>query len=125
MANERHKIILVDDNTSNLSIGRNMLKPYYEVYPAPSAAKLFTILENIIPGLILLDIEMPEMDGYETLKKLKSDPRYADIPVIFLTAINNEEGERKGLELGAVDYIYKPFSIPLLLQRIEAHLLAE
>jgi len=123
MADARHKIILVDDNMANLSMGRNMLKTFFEVYPAPSAAKLFEILENVTPELILLDIEMPEMDGYETIKKLKADPHFADIPVIFLTAKSDEDSELEGFDLGAVDYISKPFSGPLLLKRIENQIL--
>jgi len=119
----RSKIILVDDIVSNLDQGRNILKTFYTVYPAQSAAKLFEILENIIPDLILLDINMPEMDGYSAIKKLKADERYADIPVIFLTAKNDDESELEGLELGAVDYVSKPFSARLLLKRIENHLL--
>jgi putative two-component system response regulator len=123
MATGRNKIILVDDNMANLAAGRNLLKVYYEVYPAPSAAKLFEILENVIPELILLDIEMPEMNGYEAIKKLKSDDRFSDIPVVFLTSKTDEGSELEGFNLGAVDYIFKPFSGPLLLKRIETHLL--
>jgi putative two-component system response regulator len=108
---------------ANLTMGRNMLKTFYEVYPAPSAAKLFEILENVLPDLILLDIEMPEMNGYETIKKLKSDTNFADIPVVFLTSKNDESSELEGFDLGAVDYVSKPFSAPLLLKRIEIHLL--
>ena len=123
MEKARYKIILVDDNMTNLDLGRSMLKTFYEVYPAPSAAKLFEILENVIPNLILLDVEMPEMNGYEAIKKLKADERFADIPVIFLTAKGDEQSELEGLDLGAVDYISKPFSVPLLLKRISNHLL--
>ena len=125
MENNRSKIIIVDDNLANLTVGRNMLKTYYEVYPAPSAAKLFEILQNVIPDLVLLDIEMPEMDGYEAIKKMKADPRFADIPVIFLTAKSDDSSELKGLDLGAVDYVSKPFSAPLLLKRIANHILIE
>ena len=110
---------------TNLSMGRDMLKPYYEVYPAPSAVKLFEILENVMPDLILLDIEMPEMNGYEAIKKIKADLRFSDIPVIFLTAKGDEESELEGFELGAMDYVSKPFSAPLLLKRIENQLLIE
>ena len=123
MNKEREKIILVDDNMANLTQGRNMLKTFYEVYPAPSAAKLFEILENVSPGLILLDIEMPDMNGYEAMKKLKADARFSQIPVIFLTVKDDEESELEGLDLGAVDYVAKPFSGPLLLKRIANHLL--
>ncbi|MCL1893077.1 MAG: response regulator [Holophagaceae bacterium] len=123
MDSERSKIILVDDIKANLDQGRNMLKTFYEVYPAISAAKLFELLDNFLPDLILLDIEMPEMNGYEAIKKLKSDDRFADIPVIFLTAKTDSESELKGFDLGAMDYVSKPFSAPLLLKRIEKELL--
>ena len=123
MNSVRNRIILVDDVMTNLEQGRNILKTFYEVYPAPSAAKLFEILEKIIPDLILLDIEMPVMNGYEVIKKLKSDGRFAEIPVIFLTALNDESSEREGFDLGAADYVQKPFSAPLLLKRIENQLL--
>lgn len=123
MFRKRSRIILVDDVMSYLEQGRNMLKTFYEVFPAPSAAKLFEILENVIPDLILLDIEMPEMDGYEAIRKLKADERYSDIPVIFLTALSDVNSEREGFDLGAVDYVQKPFSAPLLIKRIENQLL--
>ena len=123
MKNTRNRIIFVDDTKANLTMGRDLLKTFYEVYPAPSAQRLFELLENVIPDLILLDIEMPEMDGYETIKKIKADPRFADIPVIFLTAKSDETSELEGFDLGAVDYISKPFSGPILLKRIANHLL--
>ena len=119
----RSKIILVDDIMANLDQGRMMLKTFYEVYPAPSAAKLFEILESVIPDLILLDIDMPVMNGYEAIRKLKADQRFTDIPVIFLTALSDVSNEREGFDLGAADYISKPFSLPLLLRRIENQLL--
>ena len=123
MNNFRDKIILVDDNLANLSQGKNILKMFYEVFSAESAAKLFEILENIIPDLILLDIDMPVMDGYETIKILKADKRFADIPVIFLTAKSDINSEREGFDLGAADYVLKPFSAPLLIKRINNQLL--
>jgi len=123
MNNTRHKIIFVDDNSANLNIGRSMLKDFYEVYPAPSAAKLFEIMENVIPDLVLLDIEMPEVSGYQAIKKMKTDPRFRDIPVIFLTAKSDESSELEGFELGAADYVSKPFSGPLLLKRIANQIL--
>jgi putative two-component system response regulator len=114
---------MVDDNVTNLTIARNILKGHYEVFALPSAAMLFEFLERATPDLILLDIEMPEMDGYAAIKKLKSDPRLARIPVIFVTARRDEASELEGLSLGAIDYVAKPFSAPLLLKRIENHLL--
>jgi len=125
MNNTQKRIIIVDDNAANLAVGRNLLKSFYEVFPAPSAEKLFNILEKFIPDLILLDVNMPEMNGYEAIKVLKADPRFCDIPVIFLTAKNDEESEMEGFDLGAVDYVTKPFSGPLLLRRIASQLLLE
>ena len=125
MEKARKKIVIVDDNASNLSIGRNLLRTFYEVYPAPSAAKLFEVLEKTIPDLVLLDIDMPEMSGYEAIKIMKANPRFKDIPVIFLTAKDDEASEMDGFDLGAADYITKPFSGPLLLRRIGNLLLIE
>jgi len=121
----RKKIIIVDDNASYLSVVRVLLKPFYEVYPAPSAAKLFKIIEKLIPDLVLLDVNMPEMCGFEALTVLRENPRYKDIPVVFLTAKDDEASAIKGLDLGATDYITKPFSGPLLLKRISNILLME
>jgi putative two-component system response regulator len=117
--------VLVDDNAANLAMGKAMLKDIYEVYPCPSAKKLFDLLQHITPDLILLDILMPEMDGCEVIRLLKADARLADIPVIFLTSRSGEHSELEGLNLGAIDYVIKPFSAPLLLKRIENHLLIE
>jgi putative two-component system response regulator len=121
--NSRKKIMLVDDNLANLTAGKNMLKEHHEVFAIPSAAKLFDFLSHVMPDLILLDIEMPEMNGYDAIKLLKADERYADIPVIFVTAKTDEGSELEGLALGAIDYVIKPFSAPLLLKRIENHII--
>jgi len=122
MDKEKKKIIIVDDNVENLTALKNTLKDNYEAYPCPSAAKMFDLLKHIRSDLILLDVEMPEMNGYEALQKLKDDDKYKDIPVLFLTSMNDARDELKGLSLGAVDYIRKPFVAPLLLQRIRTHL---
>jgi len=123
METTRSKVILVDDVKSNLTMGRDLLKTFYEVYPVTSGQRLFELLENVIPDMILLDIEMPEMNGYEAIKKLKNTPQFADIPVIFLTSKGDESSEMEGFDLGAVDYVTKPFSGPLLLKRIANQLL--
>ncbi|MCL2126629.1 MAG: response regulator [Treponema sp.] len=121
---EGHKIIIVvDDNDTNLVACKKILKPYYTVYPSPSAAKMFELLEHgIKPDLILLDVEMPDMDGYEAARILKSSKAYSGFPLMFLTARNDAAGEMEGLNLGALDYIHKPFVGALLLKRIENHL---
>jgi len=118
----RKKIIMVDDINLSLMSGKSVLKNDYEVYPAPSPAKLFEILENVMPDLILLDINMPGEDGFETLKKLKSDDRYARIPVIFLSALNDEESVVKGMALGAADHVRKPYYASKLISSIENQL---
>ena len=123
--NERKIIMLVDDNAANLQTGKEMLKESYKVYPVLSGEILFDLLEYVYPDMILLDIMMPEMDGYEVISKLKKNPKWVDIPVIFLTAQSDESSEYKGLSLGAIDYVSKPFSAPMLLKRIENHLLLE
>jgi diguanylate cyclase (GGDEF)-like protein len=119
VADDRKIIIAVDDSRENLAILKETLKGAYEVYPCPSAAKMFELLEHILPDLILLDVEMPEMNGYEAAKKLKNTVEYSQIPFMFLSFKDDVESEVHGLELGAVDYIHKPFVSPLLLQRIK------
>jgi putative two-component system response regulator len=125
MESDRKLVILVDDNLANLKIGNNLLEEKFTVATAPSAAKMFSLLKNNTPAIILLDIDMPEMNGYEAIKILKSTPETKDIPVIFLTAKSESEDELEGLSLGAIDYITKPFNPALLLKRIEVHLLVE
>jgi len=123
MSVTRDTIIIVDDNLTNLTVAKKMLKTFYQVIPASSAAALFETLETVTPNLILLDIEMPEMDGYETIKILKADSRWKDIPVFFLSVRDDSESEVEGFDQGASDYVTKPFSAPILLKRIEKELL--
>ena len=124
MAQERRAcIFLVDDNIVNLNSGKIALGQMYTVITMPSGEKLFTALEKMKPDLILLDINMPGMSGYDVIKGLKLNHESAEIPVIFLTGKSDEEDELLGFSLGAVDYIRKPFSHVLLQKRVELHLL--
>jgi len=125
METDKRLIIIVDDSPANLRLAKNVLSDKYRVATAPSAAKLFGILENNYPAIILLDIEMPDMNGFEVIKILKSKPETKNIPVIFLTVKAECDAELEGLSLGAVDYITKPFQPSLLLKRIELHMLIE
>ena len=118
----RKKIIVVDDSPTNLTICKNVLKPYHEVYPVSSATKMFMLTDKIKPDLILMDVEMPEFNGYETVRMLKNSNDLKDVPIIFLTAKSDTSSEMEGLDLGAVDYITKPFVGELLLRRIETHI---
>jgi len=115
-------IFAVDDSDTNLSIVKKALENQYRIFTMPSAGKMFALLKKITPDLILLDIEMPEMDGSEALQILKANPLYADIPVIFLTSYSDDEIEASGFELGVVDFVTKPFSSHVLLNRIKTHL---
>jgi putative two-component system response regulator len=115
-------VFIVDDNDVNLIAAEKTLSKYYNVYTLPSAKDMFELLNNIIPDLILLDIIMPEMDGLEAMAKLKVNTCYLDIPVIFLTNKNDSVTETLGFEMGAVDFISKPFSESVLLNRIKTHL---
>ncbi|MDR2597352.1 MAG: diguanylate cyclase [Treponema sp.] len=121
-ATVRKKIIVVDDNLENLTTIKDTLKYLYEVYTCPSALKMFDLLEHFLPDLILLDVDMPEMNGYDAARKLQSDIKYKQRPFMFLTFREDIEGEIIGLKLGAVDYIHKPFVTPLLLQRIKSRI---
>ena len=115
-------IFIVDDNATNLMAAKLALEGIYRTYALPSATRMYKFLEKVTPDLILLDVDMPETDGYTAIKELKSDPRYRNIPVIFLTAKHDTESEVMGFELGALDYISKPFSAPVLIRRIESHI---
>jgi putative two-component system response regulator len=125
MSSQGRKIIaIVDDSPVILKTARDALKDAYDVFTMMSGIKLFQFLElsGTSPDMILLDVVMPPPNGYEVIEKLKKDPRFSDIPVIFLTSKSDVASEIEGLSLGAVDYIVKPFSIPLLLKRLELQL---
>jgi len=115
-------IFVVDDNDTNLMTAKTALDGKYKTFAVPSAAKMFKLAEKITPDLILLDIDMPEMDGLEAMEILKSDVKLKHIPVAFLTAHNDAETELKGFEMGAIDFINKPFSAPVLIKRVEMHI---
>lgn len=117
-------ILVVDDNPANLQVLSSFLdQSSFEVWAARSGEKALQRLENDdLPDLILLDVMMPGIDGFETCKQLKSNPRVQDIPVIFMTALSETADKVKGLQLGAVDYITKPFQQEEVLVRIENHL---
>jgi len=115
-------IFIVDDNDTNLMTAKTALDGIYRTFALPSAAKMFKLAEKITPDLILLDVDMPEMDGFEAMSVLKSDVKLKSIPVVFLTAKNDTKSEIQGFEMGALDFINKPFSPPVLIKRIETHI---
>jgi signal transduction histidine kinase len=116
-------ILVVDDTPENLRLLTNLLREYgYKVRPVPNGTMALSVIEMSAPDLILLDIMMPELNGYEVCSKLKQSPEYAHIPVIFISAIDDMIDKIKAFEVGGVDYITKPFQVEEVLARVEAHL---
>lgn len=120
---EKPTILVVDDTPDNLTLMTGLLKDKYRVKIANNGERALKVaMTGTPPDLILLDIMMPVMDGYEACRHLKESPETRDVPVIFLTAKAEVEDEMKGFELGAVDYITKPISPPIVLARVHTHL---
>lgn len=116
-------VLIVDDNSDNLDVLSGILKPFYKVKAAISGELALKIVATKNkPDIILLDIMMPGIDGYEVCKRIKADPTSTDIPIIFVTAKTEVKDEQAGFELGAVDYITKPISVPIVLARVRAQL---
>ncbi len=116
-------VLIVDDTPENIDLLGDLLNQDYKIKVALNGEKALKIAgsENP-PDIILLDIMMPDMDGYEVCRRLEADPKTHDIPVIFVTSKSDESDETKGLEIGAVDYITKPFSLPIVRARVKTHL---
>ena len=117
-ARTRPRILAIDDTPANLQVLAAALAPDHALQIATSGAMGLALVAKSPPDLILLDVMMPEMDGYEVCRRLKSDPRYRTIPVIFLSALNESQAESAGLEMGAADYISKPINVQVARQRI-------
>lgn len=122
MSDIPQKILIVDDNSINLTAIKIVFDNLYKVHAVNSGATALKFLEKQRPDLILLDVEMPEMSGKDLIKILKADPNLSDIPVIFLTANNDENSEAEAFTLGAVDYIRKPMNEIIGLARVKTHL---
>jgi len=116
------RVLVVDDTEANIDILVETLANHYKVSVALDGESALEIIQLNRPDLILLDIMMPDMDGYEVCNRLKKDPLTRDIPIIFVTAKSEESDETKGLDMGAVDYITKPFSPPIVQARVKTHL---
>ena len=116
------KILVVDDEPVNLKGVQQILQEHYQLVFAPNGDKAIEAAHKHLPDLILLDIQMPGMNGYEVCEKLKADPSTREIPVIFLTSMSEVADEARGFDVGAVDYIQKPVSAAILLRRVETHL---
>jgi CheY-like chemotaxis protein len=122
MSGEKQRILIVDDTPANIQILNETLKDDYDIYFAMNGKDALQNAQTVIPDLVLLDIMMPGMDGYEVCSALKKNSSLKDIPVIFITALNQEDHETKGLGLGAVDYIAKPFNPTIVRLRVNNHM---
>ncbi|BBD09114.1 diguanylate cyclase domain-containing protein [Desulfovibrio ferrophilus] len=122
MNSERSRVLIVDDSSFNITILGEALSDEFEVSVATNGEDALAAVSGPAPpDLVLLDIIMPGIDGHEVCRRLKNNPSTASIPVIFITSMSEEDDETKGLELGAVDYITKPFSIPIVKARVRSH----
>ena len=119
---QRPRLLLVDDEPTNLQVLRHVLQADYRLLFATDGARALQVAREQLPQLILLDIMMPGMDGYAVCRALKADPVTAAIPVIFVTALNDSQDETAGFDAGAVDYITKPVSPPVVRARVRNHL---
>lgn len=120
---DRKTILIVDDTPTNIGIISSVLKDSFRMKVATNGEKALVIASaDDRPDLILLDIEMPGIDGYEVCRRLKANSATSGIPVIFLTAKTEHEDEKQGFEVGAVDYVHKPFSAPIMLARVKTHI---
>lgn len=118
------KILVVDDNTINLKLADKILKevPDYKPIMVPSGARALQFLSKNVPSMILLDIMMPDMDGFETLAEIRKNPALTDVPVLFLTADTEAETIEKAKSVGAVDLLTKPFKKDVLLNLVEKYM---
>lgn len=119
---DSYKVLLVDDEPNNLKVLQQILKDRFQLLFAINGEKALAAAREHGPDIILLDIMMPDMDGYQVCTRLKADPLTANIPVIFVTAMGEMENEAHGFDVGAVDYIQKPVSGPIVLRRVQTHL---
>ncbi|MEM9589844.1 MAG: adenylate/guanylate cyclase domain-containing protein [Pseudomonadota bacterium] len=120
---DRNLILIVDDTPTNVAVISGLLKETYKTKVATNGEKALAIANGAEkPDLILLDVMMPGMDGYEVCRRLKANPETAEIPVMFLTAKTDAVDEEKGFEVGGIDYIHKPFSGPIVLARVKTQL---
>jgi response regulator RpfG family c-di-GMP phosphodiesterase len=119
---DRATILVVDDSPEVLCVMAAVLKDHYNVQVADNGSEALDLIFQAPPNLILMDVVMPEMDGYQACARLKADPLTRDIPVLFLTSLDRDEDEARGFQAGCVDYITKPFRTPLVLARVRTHL---
>jgi response regulator RpfG family c-di-GMP phosphodiesterase len=119
---KRFKILVVDDEPINIKVITAALKSEYDVFSSVSGYDAISKLKEYMPDLILLDVMMPDLNGFDVCRIIKADASFAEIPVVFLTALDSTDGETQGLELGGIDYLTKPVNMPLLKLRVHNHI---
>lgn len=119
---KKSRILIVDDDPTNIQVLENMLSHDYETCSALNGYDALRQIKHLHPDLILLDVMMPDLNGLDVCRVIKSDETFADIPIIFLTAVDSIAGEIVGLELGGIDYLTKPFNLDLLKLRVRNHI---
>ena len=119
---KRYRILAVDDEYINTQVIKSLLREEYDVLTALNGQEAIDQVKRYMPDLILLDVMMPDMSGFEVCKIIKDDAQSADIPIIFLTALDTHDGQLEGLELGAIDYLTKPIKFQLLKLRVRNHI---
>jgi CheY-like chemotaxis protein len=122
MSHEKNKILIVDDTPANIQVLNETLNNEFKTYFALEGSEALQKAQSIMPDLILLDIMMPALDGFEVCRRLKESEQLRNIPVIFITALGQPEEELRGLTMGAADYITKPFNPGLVLLRVRNHI---
>ncbi len=122
MEEKKQTVLIVDDEPMNIEIINEALGAEHEILFATNGQEALSIASNELPDLILLDVILPDLDGYQVCTRLKADPKTRDIPVIFVTAMDHEEEETKGLDVGAIDYLAKPIRSPIVRARVRNHL---
>ena len=119
---DKSRLLIVDDEPGNIKILSSVLAGYYALSVATGGAQALQIAEVQAPDIVLLDMVMPEMDGIQVCEALKSNEKTRDIPVIFVTSMSDSANEERGLDAGAVDYISKPISPPIVKARVKIHI---
>ena len=122
LANTVYRILIIDDDIQNIFVLEDILAPLGNIYFSESGSNALALVDKIKPDVILLDIEMPDMDGWQVCNALKSNPRYRDIPIIFITGHTEPEFEKLALESGGVDFITKPFNASICCLRVHTQL---
>jgi putative two-component system response regulator len=121
-AEKKHSVLIVDDEAANLSILTHILDPEYSVYTAKDGETALAIAREAMPDLILLDIVMPDMDGYAVFSALKASDATRDIPVLFITGLSISEDQKKRPAMQAADYVSKPFSVESITEKVRSNL---